>query len=215
MNKDKTYIEQFLDMHKYETRNDLTFEKLNTIKTSVGLRNIHNVDAEHGETQKQNYNYSSYTLKKCLEVFEELLEKEIGNIFIGGSVALHLQGILDRTEYSDLDLNYSGDLELDDEFEDYHGNRSSRSSAIKFGRRSHSRRMNYYKNVTINSYIYNEIILDFFKTEAVDIVNITYNGKIYPCLHYKNILKHKLDAALANFKDKNSLLNNIIEINIK
>ena len=138
-----------------------------------------------------------FSANDLLEVVDELLEKEIGNIFIGGSLSLFLQGKLDRCEFKDLDLIYQGNLELDEDIEDYNSGSE------------------YPESKNLKSVIYQNTPIDLFKEDEIEFVMVNYQGKTYKCQRYKKIIEAKLKMSLKDMKDKDYLFNNFIEIKIK
>ena len=58
----------------------------------------------------------NYTIDECLNCYNELFKKELSEpICIGGAVGLHLQGIIKRDSFHDLDLVFNKIPELDDD----------------------------------------------------------------------------------------------------
>lgn len=214
-----------------EPREGLTFNA-----NSISFEELEKKARDQADTGKspsaEGERKNTCSLEKGLKIYEELLKKDIGSIYLTGSLALHLQGVLDRTEYSDLDIGYIGDLELDDEFENYYRKNYGFEARANRHRRTVGRltpedvfgpptlsgdkeREPSKEKSKINSYMFDGVILDFFEDISPNVVEVLHKGKEYKCLYYKDILAIKLDAALSKFKDKEFLLNNIIEIKIK
>lgn len=134
-----------------------------------------------------------YSLEECLDAFKELVAKDIGDIYLTGSVALALQGKINRTKFKDLDILVIGKLELDDEIDPF-----SRSS------------------YTLNpdekpaGYIFNNIVIDFFTKKDVNFVEV--DG--IKCSDYKDIIQAKINMILPSMKDYDYLIKNHINITI-
>lgn len=125
--------------------------------------------------------------------------KDIGDIYLTGSVGLFLQGKLDRTEYKDLDVLVLGEYQLDDDIKEHYRN-DYPSDPNKSKRRSVK---------------FEDIPIDLFKVGGVNSVTITHDGKEYKCQHYKDIIMAKVKMAFEKLKDKDYLLDNgILDIKI-
>lgn len=152
---------------------------------------------------KSNFRNAKFTAEQLLKTFDKMVEKEVGNIAITGSLALFLQGKITRNIFGDLDiLVRSGEVQLDDEFEDVQMD------------------MGYDPNnslvATPKIYYYNESLIDVFpvETQTLDTVDVEYLGKAYLCVHYKHILDAKLKMILPKMKDYRELYNSCFEMNI-
>ena len=134
---------------------------------------------------------SEYDINECLECFNNLYEKNIGEIYLSGSVSLFIQGKITRNLFNDLDVVVVGDYSLDDDMDD--------RDCILYKSDPNGTKV---KNV-----IFNNVKLDIFSEyNSVDTVNVEYNGKNYPCQSYKQIVKAKLNVALAEMKDYKELI---------
>jgi len=150
---------------------------------------------------KSNFRNSRFNIDMCLKTFDKMVEKEVGDIAITGSVALFLQGKITRDLFSDLDISVgSGEVQLDDEFEDVqmdmgYDPANSLVAAPKI-------------------YYYNECLLDIFPIEKqiLETVVVERFGKSYLCVDYKHILDAKLKMLLPKMKDYNELYNNCFEM---
>lgn len=138
-----------------------------------------------------------YTIEECLNCFENLVEKDIGEIYLCGAVALYIQGKIKRDWFSDLDIVVIGKLTLDD---DIHDNPYAR----KYNNKEFDRKAMIFEGVKID--FFNN--LDY-KPRFID---VEYNGKIYKCEHYHDIIKAKLDMIMNGFKDLNELENSSFKI---
>lgn len=136
-----------------------------------------------------------FMLDECLEVFRELQNKDIGDIYLSGSVGLYIQGKLDRKEFKDLDIVIIGNIELDDEIADFP-------------------RGDYPDDDNRRSVLFNGIPIDIFTSDKVNKnVVITESGE-YQCQHYSDIVQEKLIMAFDHLKDKDYLLANVLDIKI-
>jgi len=150
---------------------------------------------------KSNFRNSRFNIDMCLKTFDKMVEKEVGDIAITGSVALFLQDKITRDLFSDLDISVrSGEVQLDDEFEDVqmdmgYDPANSLVAAPKI-------------------YYYNECLLDIFPVEKqiLETVVVERFGKSYLCVDYKHILDAKLKMLLPKMKDYNELYNNCFEM---
>lgn len=138
-----------------------------------------------------------YTIKECLNCFEDLVEKDIGEIYLCGAVALYIQGKIKRDWFSDLDVIVIGKLTLDD---DMHDNPYAR----KYNNKEFDRKAIIFEGVKI----------DFFNNLDCKpkFIDVEYSGKIYKCEHYHDIIKAKLDMVMNGFKDLNELENSSFKI---
>lgn len=144
----------------------------------------------------------NYTIDECLNCYNELFKKELSEpICIGGAVGLHLQGIIKRDSFHDLDLAFNKIPELDDDIEDYKGSRGS-----------------YYKvkdkKDLPKSVIFEGILIDMFTDTAIQKVSVKYRDKEYICQDYRQILAAKLRMCLQSFKDYDDVIGKHISINI-
>ena len=144
---------------------------------------------------------SYFELDRCLDCFDELLEKQIGDIYLTGSVALFIQGKISRSQFKDLDIVILGEYSLDDDMIDL--------------RVLHSYPENRNGN-TRKAICYNNTAIDIFSVkDSINVVDVEYEGKVYKCQDYKDIIMEKLWMVLPNMKDYKELMDGIIEINIK
>jgi len=142
-----------------------------------------------------------YTLQECLDAFNDLCNKEIGNIYLTGSVALFLQGKITRTTFKDLDVICVGEYMLDDDIYDnpYGCKYPPDPSGIE-------RKPLAFNNVKIDL---------FSNISYVNSINVEYLGKTYLCQNYKDIIKAKLRMVLPKVKDLDELLETSFEITYK
>lgn len=141
-----------------------------------------------------------YNVDECLKCFDELIEKNIGNIYVSGSVALFLQNRITRTVFRDLDVVVSGEYTLDDDMYD--------------------RKRGFYppdpNGTELKSIVFNEVKVDFFsKIDKVNFVEIVYNNKVYQCQSYIDIINAKLSIVLNNMKDYEELKQTSFNIEYK
>ena len=134
---------------------------------------------------------SEYNLDECLKCFNDLVEKNIGTIYLSGSVALFLQGKITRNEFKDLDIVVIGDYTLDDDMFD-----------IQRG---------FYppdpNGTELKSMMFDDVKIDFFsREEPLNPVIVEYDGNSYLCQSYQEIIQAKLNIALAKMKDCDELL---------
>ena len=152
-----------------------------------------------GKVKPYGNKKSKFKIDELIETFKELQHKDIGDIYLTGSVGLYLQKKLDRDEFKDLDIVLVGKLELDDDMKEHH-------------------RGDYPKDDQCEerkSVIFNNIPIDIFVVKKpVNKVVVTYEGTEIVCQHYKDIIQAKLNMALNKLKDKDYLLNNCIDIKI-
>lgn len=142
-----------------------------------------------------------YTLQECLDAFNDLCNKEIGNIYLTGSVALYLQGKITRTMFKDLDVACVGEYMLDDDIYDnpYGCQYPPDPSGVE-------RKPLAFNNVKIDL---------FSNLSYVNSINVEYLGKTYLCQNYKDIIKAKLRMVLPKVKDLDELLETSFEITYK
>jgi hypothetical protein len=186
----------------------------NNIISEERLENaIRNISASSGKAKKKlselldpNYinpnipSKSSYNLEECINAFLELEEKGIGDIYLTGSVALAIQGKLDRKEFKDLDIAVLGELQLDDDIIDWN--------------------KGFYPPdplcIEKKSVLFTGIPMDIFVLkDETPFVMVDYNGSQIKCQDYKNIIMAKLSMALTTFKDKDYLFENVLDIVFK
>lgn len=145
-----------------------------------------------------------YNLEECLKVYKELFEKQFGEIYLSGSVALKLQGIIERNHFRDVDIMVIGQFELDDDIINY---------------RNQDR---YPKNDLIisetKSVVYDNTPVDMFILPSdykVNCVEVDYNGEVFLCQDYKDILKAKLNMILPNMKDYKDIVGKHLVVDFK
>lgn len=139
-----------------------------------------------------------YTLQECLDAFNDLCNKEIGNIYLTGSVALYLQGKITRTMFKDLDVACVGEYMLDDDIYDnpFAGKYPPDETGV--GR---------------SALAFNNVKIDLFSNvHMVTFIDVEYLGKTYRCQDYKDIIKAKLRMVLPKVKDIDELLGKSFEI---
>lgn len=142
-----------------------------------------------------------YALQECLDAFDNLCKKEIGDIYLTGSVALYLQGKITRTIFKDLDVVVVGEYMLDDDIYDnpYGCKYPPDPSGIER-----------------TPVAFNDVKIDIFSNiNYVNSVNVEYLGKTYLCQDYKDIIKAKLRMVLPKMKDLDELLETSFEITYK
>lgn len=146
----------------------------------------------------------SYIMKECLKAYRDLQEKDLGNICLTGSLALKLQGIITRSQFSDMDITVVGAYQLDDDINFYYNPKQ------------------YPKNNLIDSdtkqIVYDNIPIDLFvlpEDSKVNTVEVNYQGETYLCQDFRDILKVKLNMILPNMKDYQELIDNHIVIDFK
>lgn len=152
---------------------------------------------------KSMFENISYNVDQLLSIYEKLEEKQIGNIAITGSLALFLQEKISRDTFSDIDITtISGKVELDDEFEDV------RTDIVSYSK-------NGGTVSTPNTYLIDKVLVDIFPVSksTVNIVAVGYNGSVYKCMDYKDIIDIKLKMLLPQMKDYNELYNNVFSLN--
>ncbi len=136
---------------------------------------------------------SSYDINTILSTYRELQSKQIGDIYLTGSVALYLQGKISRTNFKDLDIIVLGDYELDDDIQDY------------------NRGFEYPQVATLGEnkcIVFNNMPIDLFKfdkNELFNLVEIDVDGFTYVCQDYKDIIKAKFNMIISKMKDSSEL----------
>lgn len=142
-----------------------------------------------------------YTIDECLDAFNELCEKQIGDIYLTGSVALFLQGKITRCLFKDLDVAVIGEYELDDDiYENPYGCKYPPDPS----------------GTERTPLAFNNVKIDLFSNiDHINSVNVKYNGKTYFCQDYKDIIKAKLRMVLPKVKDLDELLETSFEITYK
>lgn len=144
-----------------------------------------------------------YTIDECLNCYNELIKKELSEpICIGGSVGLYLQGVIKRDSFHDLDLVFTKIPELDDDMEDYKGNRGS-NYKIKD------------KESLPKTIIFDGVLIDMFTDKFITRQTVSYKDKEYIVRDYRQILNAKLRMCLESFKDLEDVMGKYININIK
>jgi len=154
--------------------------------------------------QKAEVRYNlkeEYTLQECLDAFDNLCKKEIGDIYLTGSVALYLQGKITRTMFKDLDIVCVGEYMLDDDiYDNPYGCKYPPDPS----------------GVERTPVAFNDVKIDIFSNiNYINSVNVEYLGKTYLCQDYKDIIKAKLRMVLPNVKDLDELLETSFEITYK
>lgn len=147
--------------------------------------------------QKKQKPKSQYTLEECLSTYRELVEKDIGDIYLSGSVGLFIQGKLDRCKFKDLDIVVVGDFELDEEIEDYIRRSSYPMDEV---------------STNLKTVIFNDVLIDLFTVKNIKRIDVEYEGHTYKCQQYPGIVQAKLEMALKKLKDKDFLLKHIVDI---
>ena len=132
-----------------------------------------------------------FSIDRLIECYNDLQEKNIGNICITGSLALYLQGKISRTEFKDLDIIVTGEYSLDDDI----------NELVK---REYPPDPN---GTTVKSVEYNGVPIDFFSGRTdIDRICVKFNGKSYLCQDYKQIIKAKINMILPKIKDLDELM---------
>lgn len=145
---------------------------------------------------------SKITINQAIDAIDELIEKDLCEFIITGSVALYLQGKLSRKEFSDIDLVSFHAFNLDDDM--------SKVSRPKY---EVNRELG-----DLSAFVFNGIIFDVFSFSpetAITTTEVVFKGKTYLCQDYKEIVKAKLLMTLPKMKDFQEIWDNIIEINFK
>lgn len=140
-----------------------------------------------------------YNIEECLNCFESLTEKNIGDIYLSGSVALYIQGKITRSKFKDLDIVVLGDLVMDDDMYDNPYARNYRNRDQQFD---------------CNAIIYDDVKIDLFTNvrPGLKYIDVEYHGKTYKCQHYHDIIRAKLDMAFDTFKDFDDLIDKSFKI---
>lgn len=139
-----------------------------------------------------------YTLQECLDAFNDLQNKQIGNIYLTGSVALYLQGKITRTQFKDLDIVVVGEYMLDDDI--YDNPFAGKYPPDETG-------------VERSALAFNNVKIDLFSNvHMVTFIDVEYLGKTYRCQDYKDIIKAKLRMVLPKVKDIEELFGDSFEI---
>lgn len=142
-----------------------------------------------------------YTLQECLDAFNDLCNKEIGDIYLTGSVSLYLQSKITRTSFKDLDVVCIGEYMLDDDIYD-----NPYGCQYPPDPNGTERKPLAFNNVKIDL---------FSNVDYVNYVDVEYLGKTYGCQNYKDIIKAKLRMVLPKVKDLDELLETSFEITYK
>jgi len=142
-----------------------------------------------------------YTLQECLDAFDNLCKKDIGDIYLTGSVALYLQSKITRTMFKDLDIVCVGEYMLDDDiYDNPYGCKYPPDPS----------------GVERTPVAFNDVKIDIFSNiNYINSVNVEYLGKTYLCQDYKDIIKAKLRMVLPKVKDLDELLETSFEITYK
>ena len=136
---------------------------------------------------------SSYDIDEILNTYRELQSKQIGDIYLTGSIALHLQSKISRTKFKDLDIIVIGEYELDDDILDY------------------SRPFEYPQTNGVGetkSIVFNNTPIDLFRfdnSDSLNLVEVERGGFIYLCQDYKDIVKVKFNMIIDRMKDSQEL----------
>lgn len=144
----------------------------------------------------------SYKLNECLKAFRELTEKEIGEIYLTGSVALHLQKIIKRNIFKDVDIVLIGNHQFDDDITPY-----KRDSHYPQSKELGDPIYVTYSNIPID-------IFKFKKEHSIKVLPVEYKGDVYICQDFREILMAKLNMLLPKMKDVEEILPHL-DINFK
>lgn len=156
------------------------------------------------DTNPKNFNFkSSYTLDQCLSVFRDLFDREFGEIYLTGSVALKLQNKINRSSFKDLDIVVVGEYALDDDIYDNPQMREYRQNANLGKQRGLA-----FNNVPIDAF---EMPSDY----KINYVSVDYKNNTYVCQDYRDIIKAKLEMILPQMKDYADIKGNCFEIAYK
>lgn len=142
-----------------------------------------------------------YCLDECLDKFKELENKQFGELYLTGSVALKLQNKISRDYFKDLDIIILGKYELDDDILDF------------------SNGQNYDKNELLSesrSVVYSNLKVDIFSLEKsfdLKLICVDYMGKSYVCQDYRQIITAKLNMILPKMKDWKDLYGSVFDLN--
>lgn len=149
-------------------------------------------------TLKQIKQKSEFFIDECLSSFRTLCEKQIGDIYLTGSVALYLQGKITRCTFKDIDIIVAGEYSLDDDILDNPTWRDYPPDPNGTERKP---------------LLFNGIKIDlFYNVEKVNFIEVEYHGNTYLCQDYKDIIKAKLNMVLPKVKDLDELLETSFEI---
>lgn len=142
-----------------------------------------------------------YSLQECLDAFNDLCNKQIGDIYLTGSVALYLQGKITRTVFKDLDIVCVGEYMLDDDiYDNPYGCQYPPDPS----------------GVERKPLAFNDVKIDLFSNISyVNSINVEHLDKTYLCQDYKDIIKAKLRMVLPKVKDLDELLETSFEITYK
>ena len=152
-------------------------------------------------TLKQIKQKSEFFIDECLSSFRTLCEKQIGDIYLTGSVALYLQGKITRCTFKDIDIIVAGEYSLDDDILDNPTWRDYPPDPNGTERKP---------------LLFNGIKIDlFYNVEKVNFIEVEYQGNTYLCQDYKDIIKAKLNMVLPKVKDLDELLGKSFEITYK
>ena len=144
---------------------------------------------------------SEFFIDECLSGFRTLCEKQIGDIYLTGSVALCIQGKITRCSFKDMDIIVAGEYSLDDDILDNPTWRDYPPDPNGTERKP---------------LLFNGIKIDlFYNVEKVNFIEVEYQGKTYLCQDYKDIIKAKLNVVLPKVKDLDELLGSSFEITYK
>ena len=153
------------------------------------------------QTLKQIKQESEFFIDECLSSFRTLCEKQIGDIYLTGSVSLYLQGKITRCTFKDIDIIVAGEYSLDDDILDSPTWRDYPPDPNGTERKP---------------LLFNGIKIDlFYNVEKVNFIEVEYHGNTYLCQDYKDIIKAKLNMVLPKVKDLDELLETSFEITYK
>jgi len=145
---------------------------------------------------------SKISINQAVDAIDELIEKDLCEFIITGSVALYMQGKLSRKEFSDVDLVSFHSFNLDDDM--------SKVSRPKYETNK--------ELGELSAFVFNGIVFDVFSFSPetkITTTEVTFKGKTYLCQDYREIVKAKLLMTLPKMKDFQEIWDNIIEINFK
>ena len=144
---------------------------------------------------------AEFFIYECLSSFRTLCEKQIGDIYLTGSVSLYLQGKITRCTFKDIDIIVAGEYSLDDDILDNPTWRDYPQDPNGAERKP---------------LLFNGIKIDlFYNVEKVNFIEVEYHGNTYLCQDYKDIIKAKLNMVLPKVKDLDELLGKSFEITYK
>lgn len=197
--KNKNATERLIQAYKASVANAIQYPSSYSISKSP--RRPKNKIPQHEREIREDIRYNlkkEYTLQECLDVFIDLQNKQIGDIYLTGSVALYLQGKISRTEFKDLDIVVVGEYMLDDDIYD-------NPFASKYPPDENE--------VERSALAFNNVKIDLFSNvHMVTFIDVEYLGKTYRCQDYKDIIKAKLRMVLPKVKDIDELLGKSFEI---